>query len=190
MAKLSSQEFENFSGGASSNNFFKLADHGDKAIVRFMHEGLDDISKYAIHDIKVDGRDREVGCLKAPGQPSSTCPLCACGKDGISNPSAKLYLELLVYETDKQGNPTGNTSLQIWERGKTWSQKLISLCNRYKPLCDYVFEIERIGKKGSRETIYEVYPMAMLLQRNSHSNFQKNHMTHSVKLFSIKTSMN
>jgi hypothetical protein len=49
--------------------------------------------------------------------------------------------------------------VKIWERGKQFIAKLQGLMNRYNPLSGYVFEIERNGKAGDKETKYEIFPM-------------------------------
>jgi hypothetical protein len=48
---------------------------------------------------------------------------------------------------------------KIWTRGRTFFQKLSSLCSRYNPLVATPFEVERVGKKGDTSTTYETYPM-------------------------------
>ena len=64
--------------------------------------------------------------------------------------NAKLFIPIYD-ETAKES--------KIWTRGKTFFQKLSSLCSRYNPLVATPFEIERCGKKGDTNTTYETYPM-------------------------------
>ena len=42
MAGIPISDIEKY-GGNQLNNFFGLADDGDKAVVRFLHRGMDDI---------------------------------------------------------------------------------------------------------------------------------------------------
>jgi len=49
--------------------------------------------------------------------------------------------------------------VKIWERGRQFISKLQGLINRYNPLEDKVFEVERHGKAGDTSTKYEVYPL-------------------------------
>ena len=49
--------------------------------------------------------------------------------------------------------------VKIWERGRQFISKLQGLINRYNPLEEKVFEIERHGKAGETSTKYEIYPL-------------------------------
>lgn len=70
-------------------------------------------------------------------------------QDGIKQ-NAKLYIP--VYDMESKES-------KIWTRGRTFFNKLSSLCSRYNPLVATPFEIERVGKKGDQNTTYETYPM-------------------------------
>ena len=137
-------------GGQGGGGFFSLKDDGDVARVRFMYNGIDDVEGYAVHEVEVDGRQRWVNCLRDYNSPVDDCPFCA--KKHFQ--TAKLFVPIYNVDEDK---------VQVWERGKTFFQKMASLCARYSnsevPLVSQEFEIERNGKKGSTSTRYEIYPV-------------------------------
>lgn len=137
-------------GGQGGAGFFSLKDDGDSAKVRFLYSGVDDIEAFAVHEIKgEDGRKRYVNCLRDYRDPIDKCPFCREKKQT----QVKLFIPIYNVDEDK---------VQIWERGKKFVQKMVSVCSRYSnsntPLCAYEFDIERSGKKGDTSTTYEIYP--------------------------------
>ena len=166
MGRISIDDMERYSGNQSRVSFFKLADDGDKAVVRFAHDGMSDIEALAIHTVKVDGVDRKVSCLRGRDDPMSACPFCEEGLDT----SSRMYLKVLVYEPVASGENKGlylnPPTLQIWEKGAGFKKQLQSFINRYagngKKLIDTIVEIERNGKKGDTKTQYMMYPVTDL----------------------------
>ena len=140
-------------------NFFRLENDGDVKLVRILCENIDKVPVVTYHTLSIDGIDRKVSCLRdSYDDPISRCPLCSDKNRIIS----RKYLQLLVYDTDANGVPTGKEAeIQIWDRGKKFIDKIKSIQQRLerkgKALCDVLFDIERIGKKGSPETTYELY---------------------------------
>jgi hypothetical protein len=145
MARFNMNEADNY-GTANSGSFFTLKNDKDTAKVRFLYKTIDDIEGYAVHRVNVDGKERYVNCLRSYNEPVDNCPFC---KAGIKV-QPKLFLKL--YNED-------NGECQIWERGKTYFQKLGSLAARYNPLCDEIIEIERNGKPKDMKTDYVFYPI-------------------------------
>lgn len=133
-------------GQQNAGSFFQLKDDKDTAKVRFLYETIEDVQGYVVHEIEVDGRHRYVGCLRSYNEAVDKCPLCA---DGYK-PIPKLFLKL--YNEDTQ-------EAQIWERGKSYFQRIASLASHYNPLCNEIVEVERNGKKGDMQTKYEFYPL-------------------------------
>lgn len=131
-------------GQQNAGSFFQLKDDKDTARVRFLYDTIDDVEGYVVHQIEVGDRKRYVGCLRSYNEPIEKCPLCAKYKQ-----IPKLFLKL--YNEDTQ-------EVQIWERGKSFFQRISSLAARYNPLCDEIVEVERNGKKGDMKTTYEFYP--------------------------------
>ena len=137
-------------GGQGGSGYFSLKDDGDVATVRFMYNGIEDVEGYAVHEVEVDGKKRWVNCIREYNSPVDECPFCA----EKHFQTAKLFIP--IYNVDEE-------KVQIWERGKTFFQKMSSICARYSntdvPLVAQEFEIERNGKKGSTSTRYEIYPV-------------------------------
>lgn len=146
MGRFSVNEADNYGGGQS--NFFSLRDDGDTAKVRFMYNSAEDVTGLAVHEVEVDGKKRNVNCLRAYNEPKANCPLCNAG----FVQKAKLYIPVYDIESNE---------VKVWERGKNFLQKLAALCARYSnsdtPLVSHTFDIERHGKKGDTGTQYEIY---------------------------------
>lgn len=144
MARFNMQEAENY--GAVKNNYFSLKDDGDTAIIRFLYNDINDVEGVSTHEVELpDGKKMDVECLRAYNEPLHKCPLCEAGY----KVNAKLFIP--IYDVSSKES-------KIWTRGRTFFQKLSSLCSRYSPLVSMPFEIERCGKKGDTNTTYETYP--------------------------------
>ena len=145
MAEFSMNEADNY-GGNGGGSFFTLKDDKDKARVRFLYRGVEDVKGYACHKVAVGDKDRYVNCLRAYNEPLDKCPFCAAQL----KVTPRLFLSL--YNEDAG-------EVQVWERSKSYFQRLASLSSRYNPLHDDIIEIERSGKKGDMHTTYEFYPI-------------------------------
>ena len=143
MSRFNFENAENY--GAQKSNYFSLKDDGDTAIIRFLYNDINDIEGVAVHEVQVGDRTMDVECLRSYDEPVEKCPLCAAGM----KQNAKMFVK--VYDE-------GSKESKIWTRGRTFFNKLSSLCARYNPLVSTSFEIERIGKKGDTSTTYETYP--------------------------------
>lgn len=156
MPRIDLDDAEKYQNSGKST-YFGLSDDGDKAIVRFYHKDLKDIDVIPVHKVDVNGRNRSVECLRGPDEPKSKCPFCEAGL-GVS---VRLFLRVLVYNKDKDGYYTLNPECKVWERGSGMKKQLQSLVNRYGKNGFYnkVFEIERCGKKGDKDTTYQIYPV-------------------------------
>ena len=148
MARFNAETAEQY-GGTGGHGFFSLQNDKDTARVRFMYSNLDELSGYAVHKVTVDGRDRYVNCLREYNQPIADCPFCEAHMPQF----AKIYVPLYVMDDN------GGGEIKIWERGKKFIAKMVSLFSRYPNICGTVFEIERNGKKGDTATTYEIYPI-------------------------------
>jgi hypothetical protein len=131
-------------GGQGGAGYFSLKNDKDVARVRFMYDGIDDVTGYAVHQVEVGDKKRYVNCLRDYNQPIDSCPFCRAKKFQ----QAKLFIPLYNIDEDK---------VQIWERGKKFFSKISSICARYPNVVSHVFEIERNGKKGETTTTYEIY---------------------------------
>lgn len=145
MPRISVNDSENYQSSLNGE-WFSLKNDKDVARVQFMMDNLDDLDVFACHKVKIRDKERYVDCLRTYDEPIDKCPFCAAGIP------VKPVRFVLMYQHD-------DSKVKIWERGKNFIAKLQSLCNRYQPLSDYVFEIERNGKAGDRATRYEIFPM-------------------------------
>lgn len=143
MSRFGFEDAEKY-GGQGGGKFFKLVNDKDVARVRFLYDSIDDVEGFAVHEVEVDGRKRYVNCLRAYNEPLDNCPFCREKKFQI----AKIFVPL--YNVDED-------SVQVWERGKKFFQKISSIASRYSNLCSHIFEIERNGKAGEQTTTYEIY---------------------------------
>lgn len=145
MPRITHDQADNYQSSLNGE-WFSLKDNGDVARVQFMIDTIDDLDVFACHRVKIGDKERYVDCVRTYDEPIDKCPLCAAGVP------VKPVRFVIMYQHD-------DGKVKIWERGKNFIAKLQSLCNRYSPLSDYVFEIERVGKAGSKDTRYEIYPM-------------------------------
>lgn len=134
------KHFEEKGGG--NTGFFTLKNHMESAVVRFLHEGEDDLDWYILHKAEVNGKDRWVLCTE-----ESDCPLCQSG----NRPQLKIFLQLIdKREPDK---------VKVWERGQKFVPKVISFINRNGTLCGQPIEVERLGKPRDPATDYQLHAL-------------------------------
>ena len=131
-------------------SFFGLKNDGDEAVVRFMHNSPEDFDIMYVHPVTINGKYRKVNCIREPKQPITDCPLCAA-KQSLQT---KVYIHLLEYVKDEQGNITAVP--KIWERTSGYITTLKNLCDEYSPLSDNLFKIKRNGAAGSLNTTYAI----------------------------------
>lgn len=135
-------------GGHGGAGYFSLKNDKDVARVRFLYNNADDIEGYAVHQVEIDGKKRYVNCLREYNQPIDDCPFCKAKKFQ----TAKLFIPLYNEDEGK---------VQVWERGKKFFAKMSGICARYgskRPIVQMAFDVERNGKPGSTDTVYEIYP--------------------------------
>ena len=143
MARFNTETADKY-GGQGGAGYFSLKNDKDVATVRFMYNSVDDVEGFAVHQVEIDGKKRYVNCLREYNQPKDVCPFCAANMFT----TAKLFIP--VYNVD-------NDRVQIWERGKKFISKISSICARYPNVVSHKFEIERNGKAGDTQTVYEIY---------------------------------
>lgn len=153
--KFNDLEAINNQNSASSElpGFFTLGGDGDEAIVRFMHDSTDSFDIVSTHSITVNGKFRNINCIRDPREPLDKCPLCARG-DRINN---RIYIHLIEYVVD----PTTNQVVakpRVWDRSLSYAQTLKNYLDNYGPLSDMICKIIRHGARGSMQTTYEIVP--------------------------------
>lgn len=144
-------------GNGPKVGFFGLKNDGDEAIVRIMHDSPDDFDLCAVHPTTVDGKFRNVGCLRTPSDPVDMCPYCADGKKF----ALRIYIHLIEYVRNEQGQIV--PVAKVWERSSSYAKTLVNYMNEYGPLSDMIFKIKRSGAAGSRDTTYAILPGNMKL---------------------------
>lgn len=146
MARFNMGDADNYGGNGNGGSFFTLKDDKDTAKVRFLYRTIDDVQGYAVHKVAVGDKDRYVNCLREYNEPLDKCPFCEAQLKVVP----RLFIKLFNEDANE---------VQIWERSKSYFQRLNSLASRYNPLCNEIVEIERSGKKGDMQTTYEFYPI-------------------------------
>lgn len=131
-------------------SYFSLKDDGDEAIVRFAYTDPDQLQIFTTHSVSIDGRFRRVNCLREPGAPLDTCPLCASGQ----SPQNRTYIKLIEYVRNEDGTITGVP--KIWERPASYVQILTNLFAEYGDISECVFKVKRSGERGSMQTTYSI----------------------------------
>ena len=140
---------------SSTNNqvgFFNLKNDGDEAVVRFMIDSVDDMEILTVHDIRVDGRFRQVSCLRDPRDPMENCPLCAKGE----NVKQVIFLKMLQYENTPNGIEAKPV---VWQRNaNTYAFRIKGYLDNYGPLSNILCKIVRHGASGDMKTTYDIIP--------------------------------
>lgn len=157
MARISFDTFQETAGQETNNGgyavkLFALKDDGDEAIVRIMHDSVEDFDIITTHPIKLGENYRKVSCIRDPREPMDKCPLCQAGH----KIQQRFFVHMIQYDKDPQTGAIIATPV-VWERSaKEYATKLKTLIDEYGPLSQSVFKIRRNGKKGSMETTYEI----------------------------------
>lgn len=152
MPAFGADQADNYGNQGTSTGFFALKDDGDKALVRFMYRGQEDVKGYAVHKMPVNGKDRYINCLREYSDPLDKCPCCSQGDTFQRKIQARVIIP--VFDTEDE-------SVKLWDRGRKYLNKLQLYCAKLKNgahLCGTIYEITRKGKKGDTSTDYEIYP--------------------------------
>lgn len=146
MSRVSVADLETIEG--SNVDWFQLRNDGDVARVQFIMDRYEDIQVFMAHKVKPNGSqyDIKVDCLRNYNDPLNKCPLCEAG---IKTSAVKFIG--LYDKSDKK--------VKLWERGSRFIKSLKPYCDRYKPLRNYAFDIQRNGAAGSRDTTYQIFPV-------------------------------
>lgn len=139
-AKRALEDYKN-----SNNDFFKLKNDMDVATVRFLYDNEDDLDIYAVHEIMINGKKRYVECLQ-----TGDCLFCI---DSAENKDIKVKVKFFLQLEDDDGK------VGTWERGQKFIPKILGMFNKYGPLCNRLYEIERHGKARDTNTTYELYAL-------------------------------
>ena len=144
MAAFGFNDKDNY-GQAGKGSFFTLKNDKDSARVRFLYKDMNDVEGLSVHRVAVGDKERYVNCLRTYNDPIDKCPFCKAGL----KVTPKLFVKL--YNEDAK-------ECQLWERGKTFFDKLSGIAMRYNPMHDTIFEIVRNGKPKDMQTTYDIWP--------------------------------
>ena len=153
MAKISFNAVPSNNEGNNQSNvgFFALKNDGDEAVVRIMHNSVDDFDILTTHSVNIGGKFRSVNCLRDPMEPIDACPLC---KNGTKIQS-RIFIHMIQYVKDANGNIEAKPV--TWERSANeYGKKLKALLDEYGPLSESVFKVRRSGRPGDMKTTYEI----------------------------------
>lgn len=140
-------------GGKYQVKFFSLKNDGDEAIVRIMHDSVNDFDILTTHQVSEDGKYRgRVSCLRTPREDLSKCPLCAANVPV----QQRMYIHLIQYVQDESGNIVPQAA--IWERSVSYANQIKSYIDSYGPMSDVICKIVRHGRPGDQQTRYDIIP--------------------------------
>lgn len=154
MAQISFNDVH--TGNDSSQNqvgFFNLKNDGEEAIVRFMVDSVEDMEILTVHDIHVDGKFRQISCVRDPREPIENCPLCA------RNEKIKqvVFIKMIQYVN----GPDGKIEAQpvVWQRSaSTYAHRMKGYLDNYGPLSNILCKVIRHGARGDMKTTYDIIP--------------------------------
>lgn len=132
--------------------FFNLQNDGDEAVVRFMVDSLEDLEILTVHDIYVDGKFRQISCVRDPRDPIEKCPLCA--KD--ERIKQVVFIKMLQYVNTPNGV---DVKPVVWQRNaSTYAFRIKGYLDNYGPLSQILCKVIRHGAKGDMKTTYDIIP--------------------------------
>lgn len=127
--------------------FFVLPNDGDSADVVFLYRSVDDVLVGDVHWISSAGYKGYAFCLGR----ENNCPACNYGDKGLRI-DHKIFIPLYNITKNK---------IEFWDRSTFFEQVLQK--DVFKPFpnpSETVFKITRRGEAGSRDTKYEIKPIA------------------------------
>lgn len=141
---------EGANNNTNSVGFFSLKNDGDEAIVRIMHDSVNDFDILTTHPITVGGKFRSINCIREPRDPMDKCPLCKNG----TKVQSRIFIHMIQYVTNPQGQIEAKPV--VWERSISYATKLKNDIDEYGPLSNCIFKIRRNGKAGDMQTTYDM----------------------------------
>ena len=158
MARISFDTLQETAINNSNNNegnnikLFSLKNDGDVAVVRIMHDSVEDFDILTTHKVKVGDKRRNISCIRNPYDPVDACPLCK-NQEKLQQ---RFYIHMINYVTDTQTGQVIPVPV-VWDRAATeYANKFKTLIEEYGPLSDLIFKIKRNGKAGDMSTTYEI----------------------------------
>ena len=146
-----------FTGNTSSNTtnqvgFFSLQNDGDEAVVRFLVDSIEDLEILTVHDIRLDGKFRQLSCLRDPREPMENCPLCAKGE----RVKQVVFIKMLQYTQTPEGIEVKPV---VWQRSASaYAFRMKGYLDNYGPMSNILCKVIRHGARGDMQTTYDIIP--------------------------------
>lgn len=168
MASYNFTDFEKSKKGARGGErakvgyFSSLKEDGDETLVRLNYSTKADFKVTDVHRVMIDGKWKNVECVRGMYDTAEKCPLCASGDKRKS----KVFVQLLQYSRGEDGKITAEP--KIWDRGYGFVPELLDVIadavedekiKANTPIRDIVFKVRRVGEKGSLDTRYKLKVM-------------------------------
>lgn len=131
-------------------SFFFLKNNGDSAIVRFMESSITDFNLLSCHPIQLNGKFRQLNCLRGANDPIDNCPACKANM----KTATKFYVRMLQYVPNEQG--VIEAKPVVWERSLNYASQIRDLIMNYGDLKNCIFKITRNGAAGDMKTTYNI----------------------------------
>lgn len=155
MAQINLNDVYTGGDNATSNNqvgFFNLQNDGDEAIVRFMVDSVEDMEILTVHDIRLDGKFRQISCVRDPREPIDKCPLCARDE----KVKQVVFIKMIQYVQTPNGIEAKPV---VWQRNaSTYAYRIKGYLDNYGPLSNILCKVIRHGAHGDLKTTYDIIP--------------------------------
>lgn len=158
MSQISYEDVKETNANNNSDGvgFFTLKNDGEEAIVRIMCDNIRDLEIFTVHPISINGKFRQVSCIRDPREPLEHCPLCLNGE----KVQQQCFIRLIHYypEYDNMGNVVRVTpKAEVWQRSASvYAPMLKGYIDNYGPLSDIICKITRRGQ--GLDTKYDISP--------------------------------
>lgn len=137
--------------------WFKLANDGDEALVRFNISSVEDLKFATIHQLGPSTRWMKVSCLNKFGSNEDKCPLCKqaeAGDTSIGKASNRVYVEMLVSYKDRTTGQWSAPIPAVWDKPAGFARELATKLQNFGDLRQNLFKITRNGAAGFLKTTY------------------------------------
>lgn len=144
-------------GNSPRVGWFKLANDGDEALVRFNISSVEDLKFATIHQLGASTKWMKVSCLNEFGSSEQKCPLCqrvAAGDTSIGKAATRVYVEMLVSYKDKTTGQWSAPIPVVWDKPAGFAREIATKLQNFGDLKQNLFKITRNGKAGDMKTTY------------------------------------
>lgn len=156
--------------GTNSNKigFFKLANEGAEALVRFDVSTINDLHFATVHKPvfgkKFESKDHPwavISCCNPFGQTTGSCPLCQMAEQPdsiVSRAKKTVYVKMLVAYKDPTTGGYSAPQPVIWERPAGFAKEISAKLQTYGSLKEILMKITRTGSGTDTRYIMDYAP--------------------------------